>query len=130
MGNARAIENRGHGIAFYGENGTLVITRREWEVYAENKRIEHPPQVDGEAEIRMFIRHAAQFLDCVKTRHLSNADIEVGHRSTSACQLGNVALRVGRKVRWDADKEEIVDDHEASTYLTRDYRKPYELPQV
>jgi len=130
MGNARGIEDRSHGIAFYGENGTLIITRADWHVFSEGKRIENPPKVKGAGDIPMFARHAEQFLRCVKTREQPNTDIEVGHRSTSACQLGNIAFRVGRRIRWDAQKEEIIGDREANAYLTREYRKPYDLPDV
>ena len=73
---------------------------------------------------------ARKFLRCVKTREQPNTDIEVGHRSTSACQLGNIAFRVGRRIRWDARKEEIIGDREANAYLTREYRKPYDLPVI
>ena len=130
MGNARGIEDRSHGIAFYGENGTLLITRGEWQVFSEGDRIADRPGMKGSGEIPMFARHAEQFLRCVKTREKPNADIEVGHRSTSACQLGNIAFRVGRKIRWDAGKEEIIGDAEANAHLTREYREPWVLPEV
>lgn len=131
QGNGRPLENgRRHGIAFYGENGTLVITRGGWEVYPEGDRIEAPPKAQGKGETEMFTKHSQEFLNCIKSRHTPNADIEVGHRSTSACLLGNIAYRTGRSIRWDAQTEQILDDAEASRFLTREYRKPWELPTI
>jgi hypothetical protein len=43
-----------------------------------------------------------------------------------ACHLANISLRLGRKIHWDAEKEEIVGDREASALLVRPYRKPWD----
>jgi predicted dehydrogenase len=128
--NARPIEKRRHGMAFYGVNGTLVITRREWEVYSEEGGISKPPKVDGGPEVNMFIKHGQHFLRCVRREEEPNADIEVGHRSTSTCQLANISMLVGRKIKWDAAKETVVDDEQANKLLRREYRKPWGLPEV
>ena len=45
--------------------------------------------------------HVVNFLDCVRSRKKPNSDIETTHRTTSACLIANVSLRVGRKLRWD-----------------------------
>jgi hypothetical protein len=52
--------------------------------------------------------------------------VEQGHRTAVACHLANISLRLGRKVRWDAEKEEIVGDREASAMLVRPYSKPWD----
>ncbi|MBK5292979.1 MAG: hypothetical protein JJE04_15065 [Acidobacteriia bacterium] len=67
------------------------------------------------------------FLDCVKSRARPIADVEDCHQITTACHLGNLLLRTGRKLRWDAEKEEIIGDREASAMLERPYRKPWVL---
>ena len=71
--------------------------------------------------------HVRNFLDCVKTRQQPNADIEVGHWTTTACHLGNISLRVGQKVLWDAKAERITNHAEANTLVTRHYRSPWKL---
>jgi hypothetical protein len=48
------------------------------------------------------------------------------HRTTTACHLANLSLRLGRKLKWDAGKEEIIGDREASAMLERPYRKPWD----
>jgi predicted dehydrogenase len=73
-----------------------------------------------------FDLHVRNFLDCIKTRQRPIADVEEGHRTATTCHLANMSLRLGRSVRWDADKQEIVGDAEAASMLTRPYRKPWD----
>jgi nitrite reductase/ring-hydroxylating ferredoxin subunit len=66
------------------------------------------------------------FLDCVRSRRTPVSDLESGHRVATACHLANISLRTGRKLRWDAGKQEILDDRQAGAMLTRPYRKPWD----
>lgn len=54
--------------------------------------------------------HKGNFLECVKTRKETIAPAEVGHRSCTVCLLGNIAMQIGRKLRWNPDVERFVDD--------------------
>jgi len=71
--------------------------------------------------------HIGNFLDCVKTREDPVAPVEVGYRSVCVCHLGNIAMRLKRKIRWDPEKEEIVGDDEAAAMLARPMRAPWAL---
>jgi hypothetical protein len=71
--------------------------------------------------------HARNFLDCVKSRKRPNADIEEGYRTVVMCHLGNIATKLGRTLRWDGAKEEIIGDREANQLLSKPYRKPWTL---
>ena len=71
--------------------------------------------------------HIDNFFDCVVSRATPNADIEEGHRSTVLCHLGNIAMRLGRKIRWDPETETCPDDPEATAMLRRPYRAPWKL---
>lgn len=73
-----------------------------------------------------FNLHVRNFIECIKNRKRPIADIEEGHQVTTACHLANISLRLGRKVRWDADKEQIQGDREANAMLERPYRKPWD----
>ena len=75
----------------------------------------------------MGCNHVRNFLDCVKSRNRPIADIEEGYRTAVMCHLGNIAMKVGRTLRWDAAKEEITGDKEANGLLSRPYRKPWML---
>ena len=64
-------------------------------------------------EYDQFRRHARDFLDCVRSRREPISDLESGHRVATACHLANLSLRLGRKLRWDAERETVVGDPEA-----------------
>jgi predicted dehydrogenase len=72
--------------------------------------------------------HARNFLDCVKSRAQCNCDIEIGHRSTSATLLANIALHTGAVLDWDAQAERFPHHSEANKRLNFRYRSPYTLP--
>lgn len=71
--------------------------------------------------------HVRNFLDCVKTRQRPLGDIEIGHKSTAACLIGNIALRTGLKLKWDGKEEMFTNSSEANLMLTRLYRAPWQL---
>ena len=124
----------GYGIRFHGKDGTLYIDRRGFEVFPEGDRIE--PLTVGEPKKDNFLPrfldtlHTRNFLDCVKSREKPVADVEIGQRATSVSHLGNIAYRIGRKIFWDAEKEEIIGDAQANRLVSREYRAPYKLPEV
>jgi len=53
--------------------------------------------------------------------------VEIGHRTATICHLGNIALRLGRKLTWDPAAEQITGDDEAAKWLSRPYRAPWKL---
>jgi hypothetical protein len=71
--------------------------------------------------------HTMNFIESVRSRKTPNADIEIGHRSTTTALLGNIAMRTGKKLQWDAKKEDFVGAPDASAMLTRVQRKPWDL---
>jgi predicted dehydrogenase len=80
----------------------------------------------GPDEIHLPLKHEKRdFIDCVKTRGKTLADAEVGHRTTSLCQLGHIAIQVGRKLKWDPDAERFVNDEPANRLLSRSMRSPW-----
>ena len=76
--------------------------------------------------------HAGNFIKAVRSRKVGdlNADAEEGHYSAALCHLANIAMRLGRRLRFDAKRERFISDVEANGYLTKEYRKGYELPSV
>jgi len=66
------------------------------------------------------------FIDCVKARSQTMEDAEVGHRATSLCQLGYIAVEVGEKLKWDPKAERFIGNDAANKRLTRPpWRKPW-----
>jgi len=71
--------------------------------------------------------HYQNFLDCVKTRHVTITPAEVAHRSASVGHLGVIAIELGRKINFDPNTEKILNDSEADRLLSRSYRSPWVL---
>lgn len=139
------------GLEFAGTKGTLAISRGGFEVTPDNKIDPNNaiPQFNGTpsggpqrssakaepwceamkepgSSAEQLDLHVRNFLDCVKSRQRPIADIEDGHHTAIACHLANISLRLGRTVKWDAEKEEIPGDREANAMLVRPYRKPWD----
>ena len=71
--------------------------------------------------------HQRNFLACIKTRQPTVTPVETAHHSAIPGHLGLISMLTGRKLKWDAHKERIIGDSEASKMLGRDYRKPWRL---
>lgn len=82
--------------------------------------------IKEEASNDLLESHARNFLDCVKTRERPVAEVEDGHRTATTCHLANLSLELGRKIRWDAEREDVMGDAEASSRLVRPYRQPWD----
>ncbi len=127
--NAHQPEGMYHGIMFYGTEGTMLMTRSGWGVTPEENSKLEPCKEKG-SDPQLYIDHAAHWLDCLASRELPRSDIEIAHRTTTAVQLANIALKVKRRIVWDREKEEIVGDPEANKLLAREYREPWGLPTI
>jgi predicted dehydrogenase len=123
--NGQGWNGQGYGILFHGADATLYINREYFEITPEGGRNVEARRVKNEN--RQGEAHVRNFLDCVKSRQSPTSDIEIGHRSTTTCLLGNVALRSGRRIVWNAKTEKIEGDGVASKYLSREYRRPWKL---
>ena len=75
----------------------------------------------------LIFDHVSNFIAAVKSRRDPIEPVEVGHRSATICHLGNIAMLLKRKIRWDPAKEEIVGDAEAAAMLARPMRAPWRL---
>ncbi len=117
------LEGHDNGDMFYADGGTMSIGRRGWQVTFKNGK-------PGPGGPRGSTPHAANFIKAVRSRKATdlNADVEVGHHSATLCHLANISMRVGRRLKFDRARERFINDAEANTYLTKKYRKGYELP--
>jgi len=112
------------GGTFVGENGKIEI--------GSGSIKSDPPEIVKEAlkeaSSHPRVSHLQNWIECIKSREKPAADVEIGHRDAVICHLGNIARWLGRKLRWDPEKEVFPDDDEANAYLERPMRKPYQLP--
>jgi len=131
-GNGRGIGgDPGHGMQFHGTDATLYLDRGGFEVFPEGERT--AAVKSGSSD--QHWPHVQNFVSCVKSREHCISDVETGHTSTVVCHLGNISMKLGRKIWWDAAAEKILDsngrpDLAANALLGREYRKGYELPKV
>jgi len=122
------------GNCFWGENGKLVL---EWEggykaANPEAVNFQLPPggeEVYRTDEYEDFnMNHKADWFKAIREGHLRPAvDIEIAHRTATLCNLGNLSLLLGRKLVWDAVKEEFIGDEEANRMREKPQRYPYVL---
>lgn len=86
------------------------------------------PAMEMKSDNDAHFAHVRNFLDCMKSRERPISDIEIGHRSTSVCLLGNVALRSKQRLEWDVENQQLKSGGpEAERLLTRHYRAPWKL---
>jgi predicted dehydrogenase len=138
------------GLEICGTRGTLVVNRSGFEVFpdrdispeeqiprftgprqpssvADRQYRTTPVRSEGYHEIEdQFQPHVRNFLDCVKSRQKPVSDLESGHKTVTSCHLANISMKVGRTLRWNAEKEEIEGDSEAAKLLTKVYRAPWD----
>lgn len=113
-----------HDVAFFGENGSLLITGNGYTIH-DIKGVEIAKGTGtGGSET-----HLQNFVDAIRGVAKPNAEIEEGHRSTLLCHLGNIAWRTAHTVRFDAASQRIIDDPAATKLWAREYRAGWE-PQV
>ena len=113
------------GMKMY-HGGTKNITYKgtEGELPGNGHEVTGPVDIEGYAGTGGII---GDFLDCVRTRKKPFRDIEVAHRATTVCHLGNIAYWLKRPLKWDPVKEEIVGDPEANRWVDRPKRDPWTL---
>lgn len=130
---------RDHGLAFIGENGTLVLNRNGWEVIPEvdsAPRMEAVPlktgkdKVEGQDVAEGGLKaHVRNFLDCMENRKLPNADVALGAKVAKMTHLANVSCRVKHPVTWDLEKGRFVEK-DANKLIQANYSKPWTFPKI
>jgi predicted dehydrogenase len=124
--------NRDHGIAFIGNNGTLVLNRNGWEVLEEKKnanKVSMPLQksVDNGLE-----KHLVNFVSVIKSRNMKdlNCPIQAGADIASLSQMGNIAYRSRKKLIWDTHRHSFADEAINKKYMMKEYHNGYQLPKI
>jgi predicted dehydrogenase len=118
-----------HGIEFFGTEGTLLVDRGGFTLWPEVNRLDEVPEspVIHSGTSAQHYPHVLNFLECVRSRQKPHSDIATMHRSTVAPLIGVISQKVGRKLTWDGEQERFVGDEEANRYLTKEYRKPWNV---
>ncbi len=118
-------QDPGFGARFEGTEGWLEFTARA--VTSGPESIKDSALGPNELHLPVSDNHYRNFIDAVKSREDTIEPVEVGHRTTTLCHLGNIAMRLGRKVPWDPETQSCPNDPEANAMLQRPYRAPWRL---
>ena len=123
---------RSHGVGFVGNNGTLVVDRAGWEVIPEGGKKPKMDRVDLiKGDGQGLKNHMKNFVECIKDPdEIPNCNIGIAANTARVCHLGNMALKTGRRLYWDADNSKFIGDDDANQLLVPTYRAPWELPKV
>ncbi|HYE32611.1 MAG TPA: Gfo/Idh/MocA family oxidoreductase [Methylomirabilota bacterium] len=112
-----------HGVRFEGSDGWIWVTRGN--IQASNPEFLTTPLESGATRLYESNNHMENFFECMRSRKAPICDAEIGHRSATVCHLGVIAMRLGRKLRWDPKAEQFVGDAEANKWVAREMRKGF-----
>jgi predicted dehydrogenase len=123
----------GNGILFEGTEGRFHVSRGSMKGRPVEDLKEKP--ISEERLMQLYKgkkpgNHMGNFFECVQDRTDPISDVYSHHRAMTTCHLANIAIRLGKKLTWDAEKEEIVGDASANQWLSREQRKGYEIDVV
>ncbi len=113
------------GVTFEGDEGKVFVTRGKYRT--EPASLWNSPIGPTETRLYQSRDHFRNFIDCVLSRKEPIAPCEIGHRSITIAHLGNIAMMLGRNLKWDPKKEQFLKDDEANRMLTRPYRGSWVL---
>lgn len=122
------------GALFIGEEGEIRVDRGTLDL--SNEAWRELPLDNMKIQLRTSHDHYRNWIDCMRNRSRPVADVEIGHRSATACHLGNIARWISQRTRqtgdrllWDPEQERFTNNDWGNFYLDRPRRKPYALPQ-
>jgi predicted dehydrogenase len=130
-----------NGVMFTGDKGRIFVNRgtvsgkpvedleqdplpREQFTLYGHDNLNRPPRM---GKLDSIVNHMGNFFDCIENREQPISDIVSQHRSVTTCHIANIAMRLGRPLRWDSKAEQFIGDDEANTWLSREQRKGYEI---
>ncbi len=132
-----------NGVRFEGDDGWLFVSRGGAKATASDPTVTKGQPIaassptilaskigPGEIHLHSSTEHHLDWLNSIKTRQPGSTTPEIAHRSTSACEIGWIAMKLGRKLRWDPVKEEFLNDDEANSMRSRPQRAPYGTTHV
>jgi len=120
---------------YLDRDGYEIWEDRQFESWNENptapaERVRNEPHFQPGTGNESDGDWQAEFVSALRQGRKSMLDLEASHRATLLCHLANISYAVGRKIRWDGEKEEIAGDPEAGARLDRPRRAGYELPRT
>ncbi|KPL14122.1 MAG: hypothetical protein AMS26_11830 [Bacteroides sp. SM23_62] len=128
--NPEGIE-RHNGTFIYSDQGWMALSGGSFRTYFGENNEPGPSMTEDDFPEEERTDVWKNFIECVRSRKWQDLDCDIaeGHMSAAIGHLGNISYRTGRKLTFDVETEKFIDDQEADSYLTRDYRHPYVMPE-
>ncbi|MDH4296682.1 MAG: Gfo/Idh/MocA family oxidoreductase, partial [Cyclobacteriaceae bacterium] len=116
---------KNNAIRFIGTSGQIDVRRRN----LETTPTELKDQVIGPNEKHVYFseNHYKDFLQAIRKRSMPICDVEIGHRTATVCNIGNIAYELKRSLKWDPKTEKFVNDKEANALLSRPLKKEWSI---
>ena len=132
MGIDNGSYNRDHGIAYIGNNGTLILNRQGWEVIEERQSGNKVSKPYAASSDNGLDKHWENFVSVVKSRKMDDlhCPIQAGAHVATVAQMGNIAYRSGKKLEWNEAEHAFTDHAINREYLMKEYHNGYKLPKV
>jgi len=132
MGIDNGSYGRDHGIAFIGNNGTLILNRGGWEVIEERQSKNKVSKPLEKSMDNGLDKHWENFVSIIKSRKVAglNCSIQDGAHVATVAQMGNIAFRSGLKLTWDKTTSKFTDNAINDQYLMKQYHNGYILPKI
>lgn len=132
MGIDNGSYDRDHGIAYIGNNGTLILNRGGWEVIEEKQsknKVSKPLVKPSDNGVN---KHMENFVSVIKSRKMEDlhCSIQAGAHVATVAQMGNIAFRSGKKLEWNDATHCFTDDEINKKYLMKEYHNGYSLPKA
>jgi predicted dehydrogenase len=116
-----------HGTAFEGTDGWILVNREGPKISANPAALLDSTIGPNEIHLYKSLMHEDNFIDCVKSRDQTICPIDVAVRSDIMCHLSDIAVKLGRKLKWDQEKERFINDGQANSMLKRPMRNPWHI---
>jgi predicted dehydrogenase len=132
MGIDNGSYGRDHGIAYIGNNGTLVLSRGGWEVIGEKQSKDKVSKPFAKVTDNGVDKHMANFMSVVRSRKMEDlhCSIQDGSHVATVAQMGNISFRSGQRLTWDKAAGKFTDDKINQEYLMKEYHNGYKLPVI
>lgn len=132
MGIDNGSYNRDHGIAYIGNNGTLILNRGGWEVISERQAVHKVEKPLEKSMDNGLNKHMENFIGVIRSGRMEdlNAPIQAGAHVAKVSQMGNIAFRSQQKVEWDKEKGKFTNEAINNEYLAKKYYNGYSFPIV
>src|SRR5579871_1331662 len=132
MGIDNGSYGRDHGIAYIGNNATLILDRGGWEVIEERQSKNKVSKPLAKSMDNGVNNHWVNFIEAVRSRkaEILHCPIEAGAHVATVAQMGNIAFRSGQKLNWDKAAGKFTDEKINAQYLMKEYHNGYKLPAI